>query len=138
MMGDREDFLDWFNTTWRSAEVALHNGDAGSRLQTWSERAPGDSVRRVAQRFRPGGVRDVFQKLADAFSEATSNDIDLVAADVSGNLAYTVQREITSATVNGTPREYVLRVTQVYRREDGTWKVVHRHGDDEREVAQGQ
>jgi ketosteroid isomerase-like protein len=25
----------------------------------------------------------------------------------------------------------VLRVTQVYRREAGDWKVVHRHGDEE-------
>jgi hypothetical protein len=24
---------------------------------------------------------------------------------------------------------YTLRVTQVYRRKDGEWKVVHRHGD---------
>ena len=32
--------------------------------------------------------------------------------------------------VDGGPVEpYTLRVTQVYRREDGQWKVVHRHGD---------
>jgi ketosteroid isomerase-like protein len=23
-----------------------------------------------------------------------------------------------------------LRVTQIYRREDGEWKLVHRHGDE--------
>jgi ketosteroid isomerase-like protein len=27
------------------------------------------------------------------------------------------------------PRDYTLRVTQVYRREEGEWKVVHRHAD---------
>ncbi|MGQ0847848.1 MAG: YybH family protein [Actinomycetota bacterium] len=58
-----------------------------------------------------------------------SSAIDLVAADVSGDLAYTVHREITSTSVDGEPSGYVLRVTQVYRREDGEWKVVHRHGD---------
>ena len=68
-------------------------------------------------------------KLAESFSRATSSEIKLVAADVSGDMAYTVQREITSTIVNGEPREYVLRVTQVYRREDGNWKVIHRHGD---------
>jgi ketosteroid isomerase-like protein len=31
--------------------------------------------------------------------------------------------------MDGEPRSYVLRATQVYRREDGEWKVVHRHGD---------
>jgi ketosteroid isomerase-like protein len=50
-------------------------------------------------------------------------------ADVSGHLAYTVHRERTSVSVDGSPRDYVLRVTQVYRREAGTWKVVHRHAD---------
>ena len=39
-MGDRDDFLDWFNTTWRAAEDALHNGDAAPRFRTWSEREP--------------------------------------------------------------------------------------------------
>ena len=29
----------------------------------------------------------------------------------------------------GEPRSYTLRATQVYRREDGEWKVVHRHAD---------
>jgi len=69
--------------------------------------------------------------LAESFSEATSSDIELVAADVSGDLAYTVHREITSTSVNGQPRDYVLRVSQVYRREDGAWKVVHRHADEQ-------
>ena len=27
------------------------------------------------------------------------------------------------------PEPYELRVTQVFRREDGAWKVVHRHAD---------
>ena len=31
--------------------------------------------------------------------------------------------------VDGEPRTYTLRATQVYRREDGEWKVAHRHGD---------
>jgi ketosteroid isomerase-like protein len=76
-------------------------------------------------------------KLAETFSEATSSDIELVAADVSGDLAYTVHREITSTSVNGQHRDYVLRVTQVYRREDGGWKVVHRHGDEDPQADRG-
>ncbi len=27
------------------------------------------------------------------------------------------------------PRPYVLRVTTIFRREDGEWKVVHRHAN---------
>jgi ketosteroid isomerase-like protein len=45
-------------------------------------------------------------------------------------MAYTVGYEHTSVSVNGGPVEpYTLRVTHVYRRENGAWKVVHRHGD---------
>jgi ketosteroid isomerase-like protein len=46
-----------------------------------------------------------------------------------------VHREHTTTTVNGEPRGYTLRVTQVYRREDDTWRVVHRHADNEESVA---
>ena len=31
--------------------------------------------------------------------------------------------------VNGELRTYTLRSTHVYRREDGHWKIVHRHAD---------
>ena len=128
-MGDREDFLGWFNTTWKAAEVALHNGDAAPAVGTWSEREPVTLFGAWLNAFSPDAAREVFLKLAESFSQAASSEIDLIAADVSGDLAYTVHREITSTTVDGQPRDDVLRVTQVYRREDADWKVVHRHGD---------
>jgi ketosteroid isomerase-like protein len=37
--------------------------------------------------------------------------------------------EHTSASVDGEPRTYTLRATQVYRREAGEWRVAHRHAD---------
>jgi ketosteroid isomerase-like protein len=54
----------------------------------------------------------------------------LVAADVVGDMAYTVGYEHTQASVVGEPRSYTLRSTQIYRREDGEWKVAHRHADE--------
>jgi ketosteroid isomerase-like protein len=44
-------------------------------------------------------------------------------------MAYTAGLEHTAASINGLPRRYRLRATQVYRREGGEWKVAHRHGD---------
>ena len=105
------------------------------RFRTWSEREPVTLFGAWLNAFSPAAARDVFLKLAESFSQAGSSDIDLIAADVSGDLAYTVHREITSTSVNGQPRDYVLRVTQIYRREDGDWKVVHRHGDSGPEPA---
>ena len=54
---------------------------------------------------------------------------EIVAADVVGHMAYTVGYEHTQASVNGEARRYTLRATQIYRREDGEWKVAHRHAD---------
>lgn len=135
-MSDRDDFLEWFDTTWRAAEVALHNGDAGPRFQTWSDRAPVTLFGAWRSATGPAAVREVFVKLARGFSEDRSSRIELIAADVSGDMAYTVQREVTSTVVDGEPRDYVLRVTQVYRCEDGDWKVIHRHGDEEPQEVQ--
>jgi len=64
------------------------------------------------------------------FHSPSSRRYRWVTRRVSGDLAYTVELEHTSVSLDGVPvAPYTLRVTQVYRREDGEWKVVHRHGD---------
>lgn len=55
--------------------------------------------------------------------------VELLAFDVVGDMAYTAGFEHTTASVDSEPRTYTLRATQVYRREDGRWRVAHRHGD---------
>jgi ketosteroid isomerase-like protein len=128
-MGERDDFLRWYETTWKAGEDALHAGDAGPRLETWSAREPVTLFGAWFTATDSDGARAVFRTLAGAFSAATSCEVDLIVADVRGDLAYTVQRETTSTVVDGEPRSYVLRVTQVYRRENGEWRVAHRHAD---------
>jgi ketosteroid isomerase-like protein len=45
-------------------------------------------------------------------------------------MAYTVGFERFNATrEDGAVEPVTVRVTHVYRREDGEWKIVHRHGD---------
>lgn len=51
-----------------------------------------------------------------------------MAAEVVGDMAYTAGFEHTTTSVNGVPRSYTVRATQIYRREHGEWKVAHRHG----------
>ncbi|WP_310135070.1 nuclear transport factor 2 family protein [Leifsonia shinshuensis] len=74
-------------------------------------------------------IDELFAYLAASFSDCTSSTMDLVAFDVVGDMAYTAALEHTSVSVDGRPRTYTLRATQVYRREDGQWRVAHRHGD---------
>jgi ketosteroid isomerase-like protein len=50
---------------------------------------------------------------------------------VSGDLAYTVTIERSETRVSGAESvaPMVLRVTHIFRKEDGVWKLVHRHAD---------
>jgi ketosteroid isomerase-like protein len=75
-------------------------------------------------------VSGIFRSIASRWSDGTDQRVEILAAGVSGDLAYTVELEHTSVSLDGAPVDpYTLRVTQVYRREDGQWKIVHRHGD---------
>lgn len=128
-MGDREDFLRWFESRLVPAERALHNGDAGPRFALWSTNDPVTVLGAWLSGTGADEVGDIFRRLERSFSDCTSYAHALVAVDVEGDLAYTVGYEHTQASVDGEPRTYSLRVTQVYRREGGDWKVAHRHAD---------
>ncbi|RST19579.1 nuclear transport factor 2 family protein [Streptomyces sp. WAC05374] len=128
-MSERDDFLAWVRSALYEAEVALHNGDAAPRRALWSHTEPVS----VLGAWRNAVGRDeldaLFTGLANSFSDCTSYVYELQAYDVRGDMAYTVGLEHTSASVDGEPRTYTLRATQVYRRENGTWHVAHRHAD---------
>lgn len=56
---------------------------------------------------------------------------DVEVVEVSGNMAYTLGFERFNGSIAGRPVEPVtVRVTHIYRREDGEWKIVHRHADN--------
>jgi ketosteroid isomerase-like protein len=81
-------------------------------------------------------VSDLFGQLEASFSDCTSYRHEVIAADVIGDMAYTVGYEHSQVSINGQPRTYTLRATQVYRREGGEWTVAHRHADTEPAAAE--
>jgi len=127
-MSEHDDFITWVTTVLRDAEVAVHNGDASLRRAIWSRNDP---VTVLGARKNANGqaeLDELFAHLADSFSDCSSYEFELMAAEVVGDVAYTAGFEHTVASVNGVPRSYTVRATQIYRREDGEWKVAHRHG----------
>jgi ketosteroid isomerase-like protein len=128
-MSERNAFLEWVDTRLRDAEQALHNGDAAPRLEIWSGNDPVTVLGAWKSATGQEELRELFRGLEATFSDCTSYAFEIVAADVIGDMAYTVGYEHTEASVNGEPRRYTLRATQIYRREDGEWKVAHRHAD---------
>ncbi len=127
-MAERDDFLLWVNSKLRDAEIALHNGDPAPRRQVWSRNEPVTVLGALKNASGQRELEELFTALAGNFSDCTSYEFELVEAEVRGDFAYTAGFERISATVHGVPRSYTLRATQIYRREDGAWKVVHRHG----------
>lgn len=130
-MGELEDFLTSMMSRQIEAEETIHNGDAGPRMELWTRNDP-------VTLFGAMGMCDsgwdavsrTFRWVASRFSDCTAYSFELVAAGASGDLAYTVGFERATLSVDGgPPSSTTLRVTHVYRREEGTWKIVHRHGD---------
>jgi ketosteroid isomerase-like protein len=129
-MSELDDFRDQTIPRQVQAERALHDGDPGPRLAMWSTQDPVTLFGAAKSRNGADEVRRFFEQLASQFSDCTAYDFELVAAGASGDLAYTVGYEHTTVSIDGHPAApYTLRVTHVYRREDGEWKIVHRHGD---------
>ena len=129
-MSELEDFLN--NTLPRQveAEKALHNGDASPRLAMWSHQDPVTLFGAAMTKSGWVELGPFFRLLASRFSDCTAYRFELVAAGVSGDLAYTVGYEHTSVSMDGVPIDpYTLRVTHIYRRENSEWKIVHRHAD---------
>jgi ketosteroid isomerase-like protein len=126
-----DDFLDTTIPRQVEAEEALHRGDPEPRMAMWSHEDPVTLFGALGP-CKSGWdeMSRIFWWVASLFSGVKDYRFELVAAGASGDLAYTVGYERSTVSVNGGPDEpKTLRVTHVYRRENGEWKVVHRHGD---------
>ncbi|HVL85668.1 MAG TPA: nuclear transport factor 2 family protein [Pseudonocardia sp.] len=130
MVSEVDEFLGDVVPRQMAAERALLQGEVEPWMAAWSSRDP-VTLFGAAVRVRCGWdeVTRVFRWLASRFSDVSDYRLDVVAAGVSGDLAYTVGFEHKTVCADGEQATYTLRVTHVYRREDGKWKIVHRHGD---------
>jgi ketosteroid isomerase-like protein len=129
-MEELDQFLSSTMPKLTAAETALHNGDPSARSAGWSHNAPVTLFGAAVTKSGWGEVGPTFDWLASNFSNCTSFEYEVLAAGASGDLAYIVGIEHTTASVGSAgPKSYSLRVTTIFRREDGEWKVVHRHGD---------
>jgi ketosteroid isomerase-like protein len=129
-MTETEKFLAGVLPRLKEAELALHNGDATARIAMWSRAEPVTLFGAAVSRSGWAEIGPVFERLGEEFANCTSYEIEVVAAHAAGDIAYLVAFEHTTAGVGGSaPQSYVLRVTTIFRREDGEWKAVHRHGD---------
>ena len=76
-------------------------------------------------------VAETMERAASNFRDGEITSFGTVAQYVTPELAYTVWIERAKGKVGGRQdvAPMALRVTMIFRPEDGEWKVVHRHAD---------
>jgi ketosteroid isomerase-like protein len=113
-----------------AAIAAMSDGDCGPYIALWSR--SDDTTLFGAW----GPIEQGHESLASTFRWVASRfgggDLtpEHAVVHASGDLGYTVGFERGQVIVDGSePRPMTIRVTHIYRREDGEWKLVHRHAD---------
>jgi ketosteroid isomerase-like protein len=112
-------------------QAAMLNGDPGPMISYWAD-CEDITVfggwGRIEKGHKP--VTDAMRWVGSRFTGADAVDLEHLVIGSSGDLAYTVGFERSHVSVDGGPhRDMTLRVTHIYRRIDGDWKLVHRHAD---------
>jgi ketosteroid isomerase-like protein len=76
-------------------------------------------------------VARTMERAAEHYRDGHAVGFDLIARYESPDLACIVEVERVEARMGGAdePSPVALRVTTLYRREDGAWRIVHRHAD---------
>lgn len=117
---------------YHQAGVAITNGDPDLYRRLYSRR---DDVT-LANPFGPpvrgwSAVSERLDGAAANYQDGEAVSFENVSTVVTPDLAYTVEIESYRARVGGGEEisPVAVRVTTVFRRENDTWKVVHRHAD---------
>jgi ketosteroid isomerase-like protein len=76
-------------------------------------------------------VEEAMDRAAANYSDGRALGFESVSRLVTPELAYLVEVERYQAMVGGSPEltAVSLRCTTIFRREDHSWKIVHRHAD---------
>lgn len=129
-MAKVDEFLGSVLPTLHEMEMAFHSGDVGPRMANWSHNDPVTLFGAVLTNSGWSEVAPAFEFLASRLSSGKAYEYEVIGAGASGDLGYIVGYEHTTASVGGAaPEAHDLRVTTVFRRENGQWKIVHRHAD---------
>jgi ketosteroid isomerase-like protein len=76
-------------------------------------------------------VAQTLDRAATVFSDGETTGFDRIVTCITPELAYIVEVERCQSKVGGQDdiSPIAVRVTSIFRPEDGTWTVIHRHAD---------
>jgi ketosteroid isomerase-like protein len=130
-MGELDDFVSQAVARHSQATTGVRNGDPALFVEQLSTHDP-VTLFPASQPTQLGwdAVSQAIRRVALVYSSSEVVEFDVVAAGLSGDLAYLVGYERAASSIEGGAAEDLsLRITQVYRRESGEWRLVHRHAD---------
>jgi ketosteroid isomerase-like protein len=111
---------------------AIVRGDPEPQMRLWSR---GDDVT-LANPLGPpvrgwDRVKEHLERAAASAREGEPLSYERIAEYATAELGYNVELERTRAKFDGADEmtPISLRVTTIFRREDGEWRIVHRHAD---------
>ena len=114
-----------------AADIQLLNGNARPTQALFSRRDDA-TLLGAAGGFTKGG-ENAAERLGwvAAQSVGGTTAYEHVASGVTADMAYTVSIQLGDQLFAGvdTAMQSELRVTEIYRREDGEWRLVHRHAE---------
>jgi ketosteroid isomerase-like protein len=66
---------------------------------------------------------------AKLFSPRSKNELEIIDARASGEIGFWVGLQRFEGAIGGKNANLTLRITEIFRRVHGEWKLVHRHAD---------
>src|SRR5258705_10521813 len=107
----------------------MANGESGALVDIWSHSAAVTAMHPIGGReVGWDAVRESFDKVAQLASDGKVGLKDQLI-QVAGDVAYEVGIEHGQFKLAGQPVTIEHRVTNIFRREAGAWKLVHHHAD---------
>jgi ketosteroid isomerase-like protein len=131
-MNDAQRDFEQFMKQRSEVARAYINGDAAPLGEIAARHDP-------ATFFKPSGgflqgadaVWSQFEHDAGNFERGSEGQLEILHLAADEELAYWVGFQRATARLRGRPETvpFNLRVTEIFRREEGSWKLIHRHVD---------
>ena len=104
-------------------------GDASSLGDIWSHSSTVTTMHPIGG--REIGWEQVKQSFEQVAQKSTGGQVELTdqLIRIAGDVAYELGVEHAQFSIAGEPLSLNSRITNIYRREAGDWKIVHHHGD---------
>lgn len=116
----------------KKAALAYVNGDYAPLSEIVAQHSP-------ATFFSPMGdvteeasaVAGRYEKDAGVFDTGSTTELEILHCGSSGDLGYWVGYQVAHVRMKGKPQPIVMkiRVTEIFIREHGPWRMIHRHAD---------